>query len=246
MNTDYSTYELNSREKWSFLIIGYSAIFAAVYLFFRSPLVSALFGGCIYFLLPHYSSRLAKSRRNKLKDQFRDLLLVMSASIESGRHMEEAIIESGERMSAMYEDDSPIMQELALMKKSIVENNDSDVALLSDFAARSDCEDIRNFVDVYLTCRNTGGDVGSIISHTTRIMSEKMEISAQIAVLTAQKKLEGRIISSMPLAMLLVMNLLSPAYIDVLYTTFAGRVVMCICLLGICVGIRLMERLTEF
>ena len=43
-----------------------------------------------------------------------------------------------------------------------------------------------------------GGDLSRIIAHTSEVMAERMEIEEQIAVLTAQKKLEGRIISVMP------------------------------------------------
>ena len=50
-----------------------------------------------------------------------------------------------------------------------------------------------------------GGDVEKIIGHPSEIVSDKMAIEREIKVITAQKKTEGRIISMMPLAMLLMM-----------------------------------------
>ena len=245
MRIDYSVYDLDIRQKTIFITAGYLCIALCVFLFFRSFILSAASGFLVVFLLPRYQSYLADRRRKDLRHQFKDLLIALSSSIESGRQMEEALVEARDTLSSIYDPHSPIMIELELMKRGIMENNDSDQSLLISLAQRSGCEDIQNFVQVYLTCRGTGGDIGRIISHTTDVMTGKMEISEQIAVLTAQKRLEGRIISAMPFAMLMVLNLLSPAYISVLYEGVGGRLIMLSCLVGILAGIWLMEKLTD-
>ena len=184
-------------------------------------------------------------RQMELDRQFRDLLTSLSASIAAGRQMEEALAEACDNLSLLYEPDALIMKELRYMKRSIRENRETDRSLLSDFAARAGSEDIRSFVQVYLTCRGTGGDLQQIITHSSEILSEKMKISEQIHVITAQKKLEGRLICLMPAAMLLALNLLSPAYISVLYAGIAGRLIMTLCLGGAAAGIVLMEKMTD-
>lgn len=228
-----------------FFCAGYSCLFIVFYLFYRSIPVSIAGGLLIRFLLPRYRMYLGAKNRRRLNEQFKDLLTILSASIEAGRQMEEALVEADDAFVTMYEEDSPMVIELHHMRRGILENNDSDIRLLSDLAERSGCQDIQNFVQVYRACRDSGGDIAAVIAHTCRMMTDKMEISEQIAVLTAQKKLEGRIISAMPIAMLLVLNLLSPAYISVLYAGLAGRAIMTICLFGICFGIWLMEKLTD-
>lgn len=243
--TDYREYELSRRQLLVFVIAGYMCIFAVFFMFFRSLILSGAAGLSIYFLIPYYRSHLASSRRSQLTKEFRDLLTILSASIESGRQMEESLVDAYETMGTIYDEDTPIMKELRQMRKGILENHESDIRLLSDFADRSGCEDIRSFVQVYLACRNTGGDVNRIITHTSKIMSDKMEIAEQIAVLTAQKKLEGRMISVMPFAMILALNIFSPSYVSVLYDTLAGRGIMAICLGSIIAGIGMMEKLTN-
>ena len=245
MRIDYHTYDLTGRQKLTFLVIGYLCIFVGVFLFFHSFIASALSGLLVWILIPRYQAWLAGRRRRELRHQFKDLLIALSSSIESGRQMEQALVEAGDTLKDIYDGDTPMVMELDHMRRGILENNESDLDLLTSLAERSGSDDIRNFVQVYLTCRGTGGDLIRIISHTIDMMTDKMEIGEQIAVLTAQKRLEGRIISAMPFAMLLVLNLLSPAYISVLYEGFYGRTVMFICLVGILLGIWLMERLTD-
>ena len=159
--------------------------------------------------------------------------------------MPEALVEAADTLSAMYGPEEPIMMELAHMKRCILENNESDSELLTDFAARSGCEDISNFVQVYIICRNTGGDLEKNISRTVSILTDKMNIEREIQSLTSQKKFEGRLIALMPLAMLVILNLLSPSYVIPLYAGLPGRLIMTGCLGAGLAGLMMMEKISH-
>lgn len=244
MIRDYSIYEMNTKEKSIFYMLGYIAAALLFYLFYHNPFLSLLGGFSVIKLRPYYENYMVSARMKKLDIQFKDLLYSLSASIASGRYMAEAILEAYDNLSVMYQEDELIMIELAHMSRSITENNESDSVLLSDFAERSRNEDITNFVQVYLTCRSMGGDLERVISRTSDILTEKMNIKREIKAITAQKKLEGRLIAMMPLAMLLILNLLSPSYIAPLYSGISGRLIMTGCL-GISVwGVIMMEKIS--
>ena len=245
MNIDYSGYELSRRERLRFEAAGFLAIASLVYLFYRFLPLSLLAGLGIRRFLPLYKDYLASRRRQELELQFQDLLVSLSASVAAGRQMEEALIEACENLASLHAPETPVMKELHYMRKCILDNHETAPALLTDLARRSASEDIRSFVQVYLTCRGTGGSLEVIISHTSEIISEKMQIKGQIRAIMAQKKLEGRLISCMPAVMLLALNLLSPAYISVLYSCLAGRLVMTLSLMGSLAGLWLMERMSH-
>ena len=242
---DYGTYSLSRREQIFFHSIGFVFFALIAYLFYRSLLLSVLAGLLIRRCQPLYERHLAQKRQKELNEQFQDLLGSLSASITAGRHMEDALIEACDNLSLMYGPETPIMLELQSMKTRIQNNHESDRMLLTDFARRSHSEDVLSFTQVYLTCRSTGGDLQRVIAHTSEIITEKMQINDQIHAIIAQKKLEGRLISLMPAAMLLALNLLSSSYISILYTTLAGRLIMTVCLAGTIAGVFLMERLAS-
>ena len=148
-----------------------------------------------------------RQRMNRIQQQFRDMLYSLSASIAAGRQMDEAITEAEENLAVLYSSSDLIMKELQYMRVNIKENKESDKLLLKDFAFRSKSEDINNFVQVYITCRSMGGNMEKVIEHTTEILTDKMTIEREIKTVTAQKKLEGRIISVMPLLMLILMKM---------------------------------------
>ena len=245
MIRDYSVYTLSEKEKAAFYLVGFMCLFTVSYMFYHSIAAACVFGVLIRLLRPQAEKVMADRRRAKLNLQFKDMLYSLSASAASGRHMAEGLVEAEEALSLIYDDDEPIMIELRHMKKSIVENKESDKVLLQDFADRSHSEDIDNFVQVYITCRSMGGNLEKIICHTTDVLTDKMNIEREVRVLTNQRKTEGRIISAMPLVMLLAMNVVSYSYIEPLYTTPAGRAIMSGALIVMACGICLMEKISS-
>ncbi|MGN0702093.1 MAG: type II secretion system F family protein [Lentihominibacter sp.] len=245
MIRDYSKYEMNEREKFLFYAAGYAAIALVLFLFYHRLAVSAAGGFLVLRLRPFYENYRASARMEALRNQFKDLLYSLSASVSSGRHMGEALIEAADNLGVLYRDDEPIMQELHHMKRSMLENNESDSILLTDFAERSKCEDIDNFVQVYITCRAMGGNLPEIITRTSDILTDKMNIQREIQAITAQKKLEGRLIALMPAGMLLALNLLSPSYIAPLYGNLPGMLIMTGCLCLTVWGVYLMEKISS-
>lgn len=245
MNIDYSQYELSSKEKRNFLVAGYIGFFAVLFLFYHSIVFSLAGGFLPYLLLDRYADYLAGKRRALLTTQFKDLLYSLSASIAVNRQIGEALKSSLENLSLIYSDDTPMIGELKHMVKAISENRESDIRLLLDFAERSHCEDIDNFVQVYMTCRTMGGDLEKMLKNTTEILVDKINIEREIKTMTAQKKFEGKIISVMPLIVILFLNFSSPDYLEPLYTTFAGRIIMTTAIAGLGAAFYLTERLTN-
>ena len=146
MIRDYSKYEMTDRERILFFGAGYIAVSALMFLFYHSLILSAVSGFLVVKMKPHYESYRARQRMQKLNVQFKDMLYSLSSSIAAGRQMPEALIEAADALAIMYGPNEPIMMELNHMKRCIIENNESDRELLADFARRSCCEDIHNFV----------------------------------------------------------------------------------------------------
>lgn len=245
MEVDYSQYQLSVKEKRTFFVVGYVVTFTVLYLFYHSFVFSLVGGFLPYISLNQYSCFLAEKRRALLTLQFKDLLYSLSASTAANFKISEALEDGLEQLRMMYSQDSPMIKELKYMIKSIAENRDSDISLLLDFARRSGCEDINNFVQVYMTCRTMGGDLEKVLKNTITILVDKINIEREIKTLTAQKKLEGKIISAMPLIVILFLNFFSPDYLTPLYTTGMGRLIMTLAMIGIGFAFYMTERLTN-
>ena len=111
--------------------------------------------------------------------------------------------------------------------------------------ARSGCQDIESFTDVYLSVRETGGDMEKVISKTADILTDKISIEKEIRAIISQKQVEAKIITVMPLVILAGLNITSSGYIDPLYETIAGRIIMTVSLAGIIFAYDLTEKITD-
>lgn len=245
MISDYDKYEPSKHERLMVFGAGYAAIFLVTLLFYHSIMLSAACGMLSIFIQPWYCAYKASKRKELLAAQFKDLLYSMAASFASGRQMQHSLSEGYENLLLIYDKDSPLPSELRYMLKGMTRNRENEEDLLTDFARRSHQEDIRNFVDVYKACRITGGDMEKVIASSSQVMMDKIEIEREIKTLTAQKKFEGKVISMMPLAVVLFLNVFSPDYLAVMYETFAGRMVMTLSLGGIVFAYRMIMKLTE-
>ncbi len=244
MHLQYDEYRLSSTEKLVFLVGGYTMIFMVSLLFYMSLLISLFSGALVIFLIPFYEKYKGDRQRALLLLQFKDLLYSLSASVATGRQMSQALQEGLDNLRLLYDDRSPMVKELEYIVKGIYENRESEEKLLLSFALRSGCEDIKNFVDVYLACRETGGNLEKVIGNATDIIVEKMAIQREIRTLIAQKQLEGRIITLMPIGVVLGLNVFYPDYLAVMYETFSGRIIMTLAIMGIAVAYYMTQRLS--
>ncbi len=245
MGIDYSKYELSVKEKYSYIFIGYICIFVLFYLFYHSMFFSFVSGFIICLFIYPFSCRKAEKRRGLLITQFKDMLYSLSSYVAANMQITEALEGSLESLRAIYGDGTPLVQELEYMVRNIKENKESEIRLLQDFADRSRCEDIENFVQVYVSCIITGGDLEKVMKNTIEILMDKMTIEREIRTLTAQKKLEGNIITAMPVLVIMFLNIFSPDYLEPLYTTFSGRLLMTGSITGLAAAHLMIHRLTS-
>ena len=242
---NYQEYRLSFRERCAFFVCGYAGGCFLLLVFYRDLLL-ALAGGmaCIFFV-PLYKTWLCSRRKGLLETQFRDFLYAIASSVAAGRQLDRALQDAEQALLAIYPPDSPLCHELAWINRSVREDREDEGVLLQDLAERSGSEDIRDFVDVYVLCRRLGGDMEEVIRNTSAIMTDKMAIRREIRTLTAQKQLEGRIISVMPILVIMGLNVFSPEYLEVLYTTVAGRLIMTAALGGIAASFFLTQKLLD-
>ena len=236
---------LTKKEKRDCVIIAYVCLFAAAYVFYHSVPLSILSGAAIPLVVKRYAKYKAGKEKEMLVTQFKDLLYSLSASFASGRHMREGLSEAYDNLRLMYDDNTPMIRELSRMLYQMKESRASEEEILRDFAGRSGSSDIQNFIDVYFICRATGADVQKVILKASELLMDKISVEKEIKTLTAQKRFEGKIISLMPVVIILFLNVASPGYMEGLYTTLAGRVVMTVALFVIGYSYSMINKLTK-
>ena len=242
--TDYETYRLGKKEWLRYGAEG--VLYAALlnFVFYRSSLLFFLslpVGLCYPLLL---KEELKKKRREELTLQFKDAILFLASCLNAGYSVENAFSEALKETDRLYGKESMISGEIRLLLHKIRLNRTVGDALLN-FAERSGIRDVRSFAEVFLAARESGGELMKIIARTAEIISEKIRIREDILTATASRRLEQKIMSAIPVLMVVYLELTSPGYFDILYTTGIGRILMTVCLLVYLASLQMAKKFLE-
>lgn len=85
-------------------------------------------------------------------------------------------------------------------------------------------EDLRLFAHVLALCEKSGGNIAESIRTSMEMIRDKIMIRLEIDTILAEKNMERKIITVMPLGILALFSLTAPTYLDPLYMTWSGRI----------------------
>ena len=144
-------------------------------------------------------------------------------------------------MALMYGEDALICGELNYIKRGLKINIALE-ELLEDLAARSCCEEIAQFAQIFALVKRNGGNMAEVIRSSAYQIGRQIELKQEIQILLGGKKMELMIMKAMPFGILLYIDIGNRGYFDSLYHNLAGAAIMTGCL-GVYLGAYLLGEL---
>ncbi|WP_165921045.1 type II secretion system F family protein [Paenibacillus albiflavus] len=232
---EYDLYDLSIRERLIVILIGGFVTGLVGFIFYKNLFLALLFG-LTGLLFPRiWRSSVIKRRKDKLLIQFRQALYCLSSSLTAGKSIENAFRDALVDLKLLFiEPSNLIVQEFTIIVQRL-DNGEQIERAVTDFSSRANIDDLTNFTDVLVTCKRTGGNLIEVMRRTTSILTEKIEIQTDIAVMLAQKKFESRIMTLAPICIVAILSFTSADYMQPLFQG-VGRIIMTISLvvLGLC------------
>ncbi len=225
----YDRYIFSAKEFIWYLLEGLAIDGMIAFLLYRSVIAFAILLPIVAVFLKRKERALMKNRQRELTLQFREAISAVSASIGAGYSVENAFIEAGKDLRNLYPAKAPIVQEFAQIEGRLLANETIE-QILMDLAKRSGSEDIRDFADVFITAKRSGGELPAIIRRTAGHIGDKIEVKREIDTLMSAKKMEQNIMNVIPFFIILYVSLNSPGFLDVLYGNVMGIAIMTVCL----------------
>ena len=241
---DYRKYDCSVKEILG--CVGTSCAVASVFawLFYRSFLAMVLVIPVYIVVLTSYKKDKMMQRKARLLQEFKDGMQALSAALYAGYSIENAWREVAKEMRELHGANSLICGELGQLNAAVRMNRPIE-KVLEDFAARSGCEDIESFAEIFSFAKRSGGNLPGIIRVTVQKLSGRILIEQEVATMLAGKKLEGRIMDVMPVAILAYMNISFGDFLDVLYGNVMGVIIMTVALAVYAGAIKLSEQIID-
>ena len=226
------------------LLQGSVMILVVSYLFYGTWICAILFSPYLIRYMRSWEKQTMKKRQQAFRLQFKEAIQSLSAGLNVGYSVENALREVCKDLKGMYRKDETILKELAYMIHQMQMNVTAETAL-QDFAARTQDEDVQTFVTVFNMAKRSGGDAMEIIRNVVRQMGEKIDVEREIHTVISAKKMELRIMSVIPFAMIVYLRLSFPEFLSVLYGNVAGIIIMSVCLAIYLVSYEVGKRIVE-
>jgi tight adherence protein B len=181
--------------------------------------------------------RLERERR-AFADQLPDNLQVLASALRAGHSLVGAL--------SVVVEDSPNPSKREFQR--IIADEQLGIPLEDSFdvvSRRMNSRDIRQVGLVAALQHDTGGNTAEVLDRVADTVRERFELRRLVRTLTAQGRLTRWILSGLPVALLLLITVLNPDYIEPLYSRSSGRVVLAVAAIMIISGSLVIRRIVN-
>jgi tight adherence protein B len=219
---------------------GVVAAFTATLIFdgkFLHAIFAALFSGT---MLPFLVLRFLRSRRQKkFSAQFPDAIDIIVRSLRAGHPVPIAI-----NMVAREQED-PIGSEFGTVTDEITYGAALETAMRNLYF-RVGSDDLPLFVTAVAIQGSTGGNLGEILENLSGVIRDRFKMRRKIRALASEGRASALILSSLPIAMFTIINILVPNFYASVWNEDLTKI--CLVLAGCWMGVGnfIMFRMVNF
>ncbi len=198
-------------------------------------LIALLFG----FALPAIALKSFENRRrNRFLAQLVDGLMLLVSSLRAGLSLSQAMEILTEEMPA------PISQEfgLALRENRMGVTLEESLARLNK---RMQVEELGLVVNAILVARETGGDLTKVLTRLANTIRDNRKLKESIKTLTLQGRLQGIIMSILPIAFVWWVLTFNRHHFDILLQNETGRILLFAAVILQVVGMLLIRKFSK-
>lgn len=177
-------------------------------------------------------------RRAAFNAQLPEALATMSNALRAGFSISQAfdsVVEQGE---------PPVSEEFAILQRQLKVGMSFEDALES-LSQRVGSDDLTLVTTAILVSRKTGGNVTEIFDKISETIRGRQKIERKVKSLTAQGRLQGIVVSAMPVFLGVVMTLIKPKMMVPFLTSPAGALAVLAMFALIAVGWLLIRKIVR-
>ena len=203
-----------------------------------APLAAAALGAIGLFLPYLWLRRKQAKRQSMFEAQLPESLDMLVNALQAGYSLQAAMEFVGRETPA------PLGPEFGRFYDEQRLGMEVRMALLR-FQERVGTLDARMFVTSLLIQRETGGNLGEVLTNLSTLMRERVTFRMQLATLTAEPRMSAKVLASLPLAVVLLIGVINPDFVRPLIDTPMGHKLIIYAACSVAVGYVVMSRIAN-
>ena len=216
------------------------ATVAAVWLLYLLTgfILFALFGFGVPFVVRGAIKRKLARARKRFAEQLPDNLQVLASALRAGHSFVGAL--------SVVVDDAP--EPARSEFRRVVADEQLGVPIedaLQVVVRRMDNRDLEQVAVVAALQRQTGSNSAEVLDQVASTIRQRFELRRMVAALTAQGRMARWIVSLLPVALVLVLTVLSPGYMSPLFGHTSGRILLFVAAIMIMSGSLVIKKIVN-
>ena len=203
-----------------YISTGSALVLAVLASLFGLPAFAALVGLAVGAALPvAFVNHKARRRLAAIDAQLPDLLITLAASLKAGHSFRQAI------QAVVDEGQPPASKEFKRVLTETSLGRPMDDAL-AEMAERVGSKNLSFVVTAVTIQRQVGGSLAGIFDMVADAVRQRQQFARKIRSLTAQGRLSAYVLVALPIGLATILTLMNPQYMDPLYHTSAGHILI--------------------
>jgi tight adherence protein B len=202
-------------------VLAFVFIPGIVYLITENPVFAFASAIAIVLAPKLLVAYMKKKRARTFEEQLPDALLMVAGSLRAGAGLNVAL------ESMVSETRPPISQEFELMLREQRLGVDLDTAL-QNMEKRMPIQDFIMVVAGMRISREVGGNLAETLEGIADTLRKKLTMEGKIQALTAQGRMQGIVMTCLPLFLMFILKHMEPEAMEPLFTTWYGWVTLAI------------------
>ena len=195
-----------------------------------------LVGGFVPYLAVWFK---AKRRMRAFEDQLPDLLITMAASLKAGHSFKQGI------QSVVDEGQEPAAKELRRVLTDTQLGRPMEEALQAT-AERIGSKNFSFVITAVNIQRQVGGSLAGLFDMVADTVRDRQQFARKIRSLTAMGRASAYVLVGLPFFIAVAVTLLNPTYMDPLYHSHAGHMLVVLGLMMMAFGSLILKKIVSF
>jgi tight adherence protein B len=204
----------------------------------NSLIVAIALSAAVPYIVHWYLKRALARRRLRFAEQLPDNLQVLSSALRAGHSFVGAL--------SVVVNDAPEPAKGEFSR--VVADEQLGVPIedaLRVVVERMENRELEQVALVAALQRETGGNTAEVLDRVTDTIRERFELRRTVNTLTAQGRLSRWVLTLLPVSLLVIITLINPGYIDILYSSLAGRILLVFAGISVTAGSFVIKRIVN-
>ena len=224
--------DINRTEAIDFISIKFIISFLLGLLYIISTLIRIKYDFCLlliililgFFIFDIYLKILYKKRRKYIEDDLLNAIIIMNNAFKSGMNIMQAVDIVKSELTGPIQDE--------FKKISIDISYGLSLEFVFDrFYKRVNIEDANYITSSISLINKTGGNIVRVFNAIEKNFYDKKKLKDEMNSLTSSSIFMFRLLTIMPIILVLVIYTLNPSYFNPLFTTYLGRGILLLVLI---------------